>query len=105
MTKSARRPHRDVPGRAAVLLFTTRRRISEQRMHRSQTVYVSMCPVMDLADDDLLDALSEPSLRYWLGLRNGRYGRLNRPGRSPVGGVVLRPVGDALTAVQVLRTA
>jgi len=59
-----------------VLLFTTRRRISEQRMHRSQTVYVSTCPVMDLADDDLLDALSEPSLRYWLGLRKGRYGRL-----------------------------
>ena len=104
MTKSARRPHRDVPGRATVLLFTTRRRISEQRMHRSQTVYVSACRVMDLADDDLLDALSEPSLRYWLGLRNGRYGRLNRPGRSPFGGVVLRPVGDALTAVQVLRT-
>jgi len=87
-----------------VLLFTTRRRISEQRMHRSQTVYVSTCRVMDLADDDLLDARSEPSLRERWGTRKGRYGRLDRPGRSPVGGVVLRPVGDALTAVQVLRT-
>jgi len=104
MTKSARRPHRDVPGRAAVLLFTTRRRISEQRMHRSQTVYVSACRVIDLADADDLDASSEPSLRYRWRTRKRRYGKLDRPVRAPLGGVVLRPVGDALTAVQVLRT-
>jgi len=87
-----------------VLLFTTRRAISEQRMHRTRTVYVASCRVIDLADDDHLDSLSEPSLRQRLGMRKGRYGKLDRPARAPLGGVVLRPVGDALNAVQVLRT-
>ena len=103
MTRAPRR-RRDVPGRATVLLFTTGRRISEQQMHRTRTVYVSACRVIDLEDDDDLDALSEPSLRDRLARRKDRYDKLNRSARSPLGGVVLRPMGDALTAVQVLRT-
>ena len=47
MTKAPRR-RRDVPGRTTVLLFTAGRRISEQQMHRTRTVYVSACRSVDL---------------------------------------------------------
>ena len=102
MTRAPRR-RRDVPGRATVLLFTTGRRISEQRMHRTRTVYVSACRPVDPDGGDM-DGIPETALRLRLRARKGNRGKLLRPARSPLGGVVLRPMGDALTAVQVLRT-
>ena len=103
MTRAPRR-RRDVPGRATVLLFTTGRRISEQRMHRTRTVYVSACRPVDSADGGDMDGIPETASRLRLRARKGNRGRLHRPARSPLGGVVLRPMGDALTVVQVLRT-
>ena len=95
MSKSLHRRPGDVPGPTVLLLHRTHRRIIVQRMNRTRAVYSSPAVGLPRVERDDVDDAPRPA--RWRG-------RLDRVPRSRLGGVVLRPVGDAVATVQAIRS-